>query len=170
MRSYIIFYLSFSLSLACQKQEKLSNNDLSIATQEYAVLAEKTLSYQADFDLESWSFMLADNVEFSLPFDNSKTNFVGKDAAITAWKNWKTKNKILKVGFSDFTQIPVSSQKTMKVFDLSGIYVFSFFNGTIFYTNGTTSKMKMNYCFHYNEAKMIDRYYAFYDNINFTQD
>lgn len=173
MRRFIFFTLSkivlMALFLACQKQEKLSNNNLSIATQDYAVLAEKTISYQTDFDLDAWSKMLADDVQFELPDDTTSPNSVGRAAAIAVWQKWKEKNKIQSLKCSRFTQIPISSQKAMKFSDLSGVYVFSLFQGTILYADGRTADLKMNYCFHFNEAKMIDRYYAFHDKINFTK-
>ena len=173
MRRLILFTLQKTLLMgllfACQKQDSSSNNYLSIATQDYAVLAEKTISYQADFDLDSWSKMLADDVQFELPHDNTQPNSVGRTAAIEAWKKWKEKNKIQSLKCSKFTQIPISSQKAMKFSDLPGVYVFSLFNGTVFYTDGSTADLKMNYCFHFNQAKMIDRYYAFHDKINFTE-
>lgn len=172
MRRFIFFFLPkillLSLLLACQKQEKLSNNDLSIATQNYAVLAEKTISYQADFDWDSWSKMLAEDVQFELPNDTTQPSSVGRAAAIAAWQSWKEKNKIQSLKCSRFTQIPISSQKAMKFSDLSGVYVFSLFQGTIYYADGSTADLKMNYCFHFNESKMIDRYYAFQNKTNFT--
>ncbi|GGD41032.1 hypothetical protein GCM10011514_01400 [Emticicia aquatilis] len=157
------------LLFACQRQENSSNNDLSIATQNYAVLAEKTISYQADFDLDAWSKMLADDVQFELPDDTTQPSLVGRAAAIAAWQKWRDVNKIQSLKFSRFTQIPISSQKAMKFSDLSGVYVFSLFSGTVRYTDGRTADLKMNYCFHFNEAKMIDRYYVFHDKINFTK-
>lgn len=172
MRRFTFFILPkivlMALLLACQKQEKLSNHNLSIATHDYAVLAEKTISYQTDFDLEAWSKMLADDVQVELPDDTTSLNSVGRTAAIAAWQNWKEKNKIQSLKCSGFTQIPVSSQKAMKFSDLSGVYVFSLFQGTILYTDGSTADLKMNYCFHFNESKMIDRYYAFQNKTNFT--
>ncbi len=173
MRRFIFFTLKkillMSLLFACQRQENSSNNDLSIATQNYAVLAEKTISYQADFDLDAWSKMLADDVQFELPDDTSQPNSVGRAAAIEAWQKWREVNKIQSLKCSRFTQIPISSQKAMKFSNLPGVYVFSLFSGTVRYTDGSTADLKMNYCFHFNQAKMIDRYYAFHDKINFTQ-
>lgn len=173
MRRFIFFTLPkillMGLLFACQKQENSSNNDLSIATQNYAVLAEKTISYQADFDLDSWGKMLADDVQFELPNDTTQHNSVGRAAAIEAWQKWKDVNKIQSLKCSRFTQIPISSQKAMKFSDLSGVYVFSIFQGTIIYANGSTADLKMNYCFHFNQAKMIDRYYVFHDKINLTK-
>ena len=160
--------LLISSVLTCQNQDTSSNDELSIATQNYAVLAEKTISYQADFDMESWGKMLADDVEFEMPDDSSQTSSVGKQAAIQALKKWKERNKIQTLKCSRFTQIPISSQKAMRFSDLSGVYVFSLFSGRVFYTDGSSSTLKMNYCFHFNKAKMIDRYYAFHDKINFT--
>lgn len=172
MRRFIFFTLKkillMGLLFACQKQENSSNNDLSIATQNYAVLAEKTISYQADFDLDSWSKMLADDVYFELLDDTTSPNSVGRNAAIAAWQKWREVNKIQSLKCSRFTQIPISSQKAMKFSDLPGVYVFSLFSGTVHYTDGSTADLKMNYCFHFNEAKMIDRYYAFQNKTNFT--
>ena len=173
MRRFIIYTLPkillMSLLWSCQVQDSSSNNDLSIATQDYAVLAEKTISYQTDFEMDSWAKMLADDVQFELPDDTSQPNSVGRTAAIAAWQNWKEKNKIQSLKCSRFTQIPISSQKAMKFSDLSGVYVFSLFQGTIHYADGRTTDLKMNYCFHFNKSKMIDRYYAFHDKINFTR-
>lgn len=173
MRRYLFFTLSkimmMGLFWACQKQEKLSNNDLSIATQNYAVLAEKTISYQTDFDWDSWSKMLADDVQVELPDDTTSPKSVGRTAAVEAWQKWRAANKIQSLKCSRFTQIPISSQKAMKFSDLSGVYVFSLFQGTIHYADGRTAELKMNYCFHFNQVKMIDRYYAFHDKINFAK-
>ncbi|MFN3847968.1 MAG: hypothetical protein ACK4NY_01005 [Spirosomataceae bacterium] len=165
----LIYALLFVGLWACQNTEHKTTDSLSIATQDYAVLAEKTITYQTDFDLVSWSKMLADDVQFELPDDTSQSVVVGKLAAIEAWQNWKNKNKVQALKCSNFTQVPISSQKAMKFTDLSGVYVFSLFQGKVIYTDGSSSTLKMNYCFHFNKSKMIDRYYAFQNKTDFTQ-
>lgn len=166
---YFLYWSLLGVFLSCQNQEKKTPKSLSIATEDYVVLAEKTIIYQADFDMESWEMMLADDVEFGLPDGSPKSVVVGKHAAKEAWKSWRKRNDVQAMQCSNFTQIPVSSTEEMRFTELSGVYVFSLFKSKIIYTNGSHQELKMNYCFHFNQAKMIDRYYTFQDTINFVK-
>jgi hypothetical protein len=140
----------------CSDGTKQASTDYAIASTDYAVLAQKAICYQADFQLENWAEMLADSVQGSFPESHAKLN--GKKELIAYWQNWKTSNHIRSVAFSGFNVIPLHSSKSMKNAGLSGVYVLLFCTNTIVKETGEIQQLNINFCCHFNQQKLIDRY------------
>ncbi len=157
--------------MTCANQDKQNSDDIEGALQVYTVLAEKTMTEQADFDFESWADMLADDVEYVFPDDTSEnqTKLVGKPAVIAHWKNWREYAHVQSLTFSGFNHIPYNSAKNLNLSGLSGIYVVSLFSSYWVFTNGETTQLTMNYCCHFNKDKLIDRYYTYFDRMPIIQ-
>ena len=151
--------------MTCANQDKQNSDDIEGALQVYTVLAEKTMTEQADFDFESWADMLADDVEYVFPDDTSEnqTKLVGKPAVIAHWKNWREYAQIESLTFSRFDHIPFNSNKNLNASGLAGVHVFSLCSSQWVFTNGETAVLPMNYCCHFNNDKLIDRYYTYFD-------
>lgn len=160
----ILFVFSFWFwSVSCSSTDRTTasqQNDFALATSNYTVLAEKAISYQADFNVEAWGDLLADDVEYIFP---NNTKWVGKKAVTEGWKKWQQLAGIQSATFSDFTHVPVQSTKTLPLSGLPGVYVLSFFTGNFRLINGNTASIKVNICCHFNKKNLIDRYSAYYD-------
>lgn len=160
----ILFVFCFWFwSVSCSSTDRATTSqqkDFSLATSSYSVLAEKAISYQADFNVDAWGDLLADDVEYIFP---NGTKWVGKTAVMEGWKKWQQLAGIQSAAFTDFTHVPVQSTKALSLSELPGVYVLSFFTGNFRFINGNTSSIKVNISCHFNKAKLIDRYNAFYD-------
>ena len=161
----ILFHLMLCLGLwACSSTEQSppsQTSGYSIATENYAVLAEKALSYQADFDWEGWADLLADDVQYFLP--DSTRPLVGKTAVLAYWKSWPQRTSLRAWHLSNFNHIPIQSTQALHLSGLAGVYVISMCKGQLTYTDGHTEVLSLNYCFHFNAQKRIDRLYSYHN-------
>ena len=157
--------------LNCGESTKQNSNNFEEDTQVYCVLVEKAMTLQADFEIEAWADMLADDVVYSFPDygERSQNNCVGKTAVITYWQNWRQSHHVKTVTFSGFTHAPFVSSKNLNVAKMSGVYVFSILTSSMVFTNNETVEIYMNYCCHFNKDKQIDRIYTNYDRIHIEQ-
>lgn len=155
--------LCFGLGLcSCTEQSSPSQaSGYAIATDNYAVLAEKALSYQADFDWEGWADLLADDVQYFLP--DSTRPLVGKATVLAYWKSWPKRTGLRSWQLSHFNHIPVQSTQALHLSGLAGVYVFSMCKGQLTYTDGHTQALSLNYCCHFNANKRIDRLYSYHN-------
>lgn len=159
---YKILFLSALSWVACTNHSTLIPDDFDATKEVYAVLVEKALTEQADFDFKSWADMLAEDVEFVSP-DQYSNKLVGKSNVIVYWKKWRESMHIKTLTFSGFNHAPFKSDKKLNFSGLSGVHVFSMFYGKWIFTNGKTAELRMNYCCRFNKNKLIDRCYLNYD-------
>ncbi len=166
-----LIFLCFLCISTCFNSDRHTVEDIRGMTEVYKVLEEKTLTVQADFDMEAWSEMLADDVSYSFPDSgaNEQTTLYGKPAVMDYWQNWRKKHSIKSMSFSGFTHAPFISDQNLNVSGLSGVYVFSIFTSKMIFTNGETVEIFMNYCCHFNKDKRIDRCYTYYDRTPIIQ-
>lgn len=149
---------------ACSSAEQSSPSQTSgyaIATENYAVLAEKALSYQADFDWEGWADLLAEDVQYFLP--DSTHPLVGKAAVLAYWKSWPQRKGLRFWQLSHFNHIPIQSTQALHLSGLAGVHVISICKGQFTYTDGHTQALSLNYCCHFNANKRIDRLYSYHN-------
>jgi hypothetical protein len=160
-----VMFLMMLCLMTCANQDKQHPEDLEEVLQVYTVLAEKTMTEQADFDFESWSDMMAEDIEYVFPDDSvrNQTKLIGKAAVIAYWKEWREYAQIKSLTFSRFDHIPFNSSKNLNASGLAGVHVFSLCSSQWVFTNGETAVLPMNYCCHFNNDKLIDRYYVYYD-------
>jgi len=140
------------------------NPDFAIASPEYAALAAKALGHIEKFEYDAWGDMLAENVEYHFPDGDvsTRTKLVGKQNVLSWWKNWQMNSGIKSMTISLPNHIPVDAIKTPNMTGLPGLYVFSFFSNEMVY-GGKKVALRMNFDIHFNQDKMIDRYYTYYD-------
>ncbi|HSK12329.1 MAG TPA: hypothetical protein VK907_03890, partial [Phnomibacter sp.] len=65
-------------------------------------------------------------------------------------------------------EIPVIAKNALPYSDLTGVFVFCYFSSEIVFITGST-KLRMNFSIHFNEAKQIDRVYTYYDRTMIIQ-
>lgn len=146
---------------ACQQTPDTSATTLRLASDEYVVLAEKALTYQADFDWEGWAELLAEDVQYFLP--DSTRPLVGNDAVLAYWKNWPQQTRLRSWQISHFNHIPIQSTQALHLSGLAGVYVISMCEGQLTYHDGHSRTLRLNYCLHFNDQKRIDRLYSYHN-------
>jgi len=157
------FLLLICLLVSCSANEKTTSaptDVYAIATPNYAVLAEKAISYQADFNWESWANLLAEDVQFFL--SDSIPPLVGKQAVLTYWKTYPQRRKLSSWQLSHLNHIPIESSQKLYISGMEGVHVFSMFKSQLTFLDGNSHVMNLTYCSHFNKKKLIDRCYMFY--------
>ena len=156
--------LAFSLVfVTCNnpKAESLINeSSYKIASPDYAVLAEKSLDLLASFEFDSFASMLADDIEYEFP-DGKKIS--GKSALINYWANYKTISGIKSMNIVGANYLPIDVQIKPKGDIPAGIRVIVDFTNKLTFEKNEVL-VKMNFSFHFNQEKMIDRITTYYDS------
>lgn len=134
------------------------------ASSSYGILAEKSLDLLASFDLETWGTMLSDSVVYYFPDGDSKNSkkLIGKKALLTWWKNYIDSSGIRSMSIENASYLPIHVASEVRRGDISGTQVIAYFSNNMVYENGAVS-VKMNFVIHFDENKMIDGYYTYYD-------
>lgn len=144
---------------ACQTTRTDEPEDLSIASDDYVVLTQKALSYQADFDMEAWAGMLADDVVF-IPSEGGPA-YRKKAVVVANWSQWRQKNRINVLQLSQLTHLPVRSRGQLPLMGKAGVYVISYCLADLQFTDGHTRRQSLHVCCHFDPKKRID-YYSLY--------
>ena len=160
--TFALLLLIISCSPTQEAVSKITD-DYAIATPNYAVLAEKAISYQSDFNWEGWSNLLADDVQFFLP--DSARPLIGKPAVLAYWKSYPQRMKLKSWQLSQFNHIPVQSNNQLQLSGLKGVHVFSMFRSQFTFIDGNNSLMNLSYCSHFNAHNLIDRCYSFHQPV-----
>jgi hypothetical protein len=159
----LLFVFSGS-SAQTQKENPSASRNVEIASPEYAELASKALTYLTKLDIDKWASMLADDVEYNFPDGDevTRTKLTGKTAVQGWWSNWAKTSGIKSMTMDKAVFIPVISHEINPSTGLSGVTVISYFSNNMD-INGTPLKLRMNFSVHFNQNKLIDRYYTYYD-------
>lgn len=157
-----MLWLIISCSSTQEKASKTTDT-YAIATPNYAVLAEKAISYQADFNWDGWASLLADDIQYFLP--DSARPLIGKKDVLAYWKSYQHRTKLKSWQLSLFSHIPIQNSQQLQVSGLKGVHVFSLFRSEFTFLDGTNSLMNLSYCTHFNTQKLIDRCYSFHQPI-----
>ena len=144
--------------MACDATQK-RKVDYEIAPPVYVALAEKSLDYLASFDWESFAEMLSDSVEYELP---DGTKMIGKTALVNYWRNCKTNIGIKSMKITEANYLPLDTRLKLKNNDSLSIKVVADFTNNMILKNKNVS-VKMNFSFHFNQQKLIDRINSNYD-------
>jgi hypothetical protein len=159
----MLVMLSFLLNfIACSPTpNELSTNEnpYKIASPDYAVLAEKTLNFLADFEFDSFASMLADDVEYEFP-DGKK--IVGKTTLIDYWKNYKSISGLESMKILSANYLPIAAHLKPNGVGIESVKVITDFTNKLTFSKKEIS-IKMNFSFHFNDAKMIDKIITNYD-------
>ena len=161
------FVLLFQFVIGCTSLQSDASNDIEnykIATPDYIVLSEKSLDLLASFELDSFASMLSDDVEYEFP--NGK-KLVGKIALINYWKNYKNTSGIKSMKIINANYLPVDTHIKPKGDETQGIKVGADFTNNMIFDRMDIS-VKMNFNFHFNDKKMINRIMTYYDQTLIT--
>ncbi|MFT4668160.1 MAG: ketosteroid isomerase-like protein [Candidatus Endobugula sp.] len=141
-----------------------ANSTYEIAPNEYADLSEKAIKNMADLDFDKWGEMMADDVEYYFPDGDAgtRTKLTGKSEVVGWFKNWKETSGIEKMTSTNSVHVPVIAKESLNYTGLSGVLVLSYFSNEMVY-DGTPVSVRMHYAAHFNDDKLIDKYYTYYD-------
>ena len=168
-----LFLLMTSLMIGCtetesKKEEPSSTNEVNsnfeIAPDAYADLAEEAIKYMADLDFDKWGEQMTDDIDFYFPDGDAgtRTKLTGKSEVLGWYKNWKETSGIEKMTFTNSVHIPVVAKKSLNYTGLTGVLVLSYFSNEMIYS-GTPVSVRMHFVAHFNDDKLIDKYYTYYD-------
>jgi hypothetical protein len=143
---------------------KEDNSSYTIASPQYAVLAEKSLDFLTSFDFESWGTLLSDSVEYNFPDGdiNTRTVLKGKKTLLAWWKNYKNESGLESMSLENANYLPINTTVDIKDGLKPGTYVYSYFSNKMVY-KGSGLAVRMNFVFHFDQAKMIDNITTYYD-------
>lgn len=166
LRFFFVFGLWVILA-ACQgtSTHRPPPASYTAAPDHYLVLAQKAITYQADFQLDDWAKLLAENVEYHRLSDGPDPGSLrGKTAVLAYWNHCKDTSRIREVHLSAFSLLPVQTLTKLPLADLSGVYVAAVFRRRVVYRSGQTDERPVSLWLHFNDDKLIDRFYSFQDD------
>jgi hypothetical protein len=162
---------SFLFILSCADLSKKdievlenSNSKYEIASEDYETLAEQALNHVGNFEFEAWFEMLSEDVEYYFPDGDAetRTKLIGKKAVMEFWNNYPEESGNDKMTFSNFVHVPIDVKQRLNYTGLTGIMVISYFSAELVFSDKSTN-IRMNFAAHFNEDKLIDKYYTYYD-------
>lgn len=136
------------------------SNPYEIASPDYVVLAEKSLDYFADFKMDSFASMLAEDVVFELP-DGRKIS--GKVNLINYWKEYKKTTGLESMRILNANYLPINSQPKFQSDARFNVKVLTDFTNKMTFEKREIL-LKMNFSMHFNDTKMIDKIITNYDS------
>jgi hypothetical protein len=160
-------FLMLLLSCSTPKQEAPPEvqSAYKIASAEYVDISKNAFTLLSEFDFDSWSKLLADDVEYYFPDGDvdTRTSLVGKIEVVAWWTNWKNSAGIKSMSFSAGNYVPIDAAIPQNTTGMDGVYVLSYFSNKMEFDNGNTVRLRMNMITHFNEEKLVDRIYSYYD-------
>lgn len=172
MKKIVTIVTGLVLILSCNNKEgepkEMANKDdqsnYEVASDRYSEINSEALNRLASLNFESWSEMLADDVEYYFPDGDAETRTVltGKDEVLNWWKNWKQNSGIEEMSFTNPVYIPVQANHKLNYSGLTGVIVLTYVSNKMVY-NGQPVDVRMNIATHFNEDSLIDRIYTYYD-------
>ncbi|WAC12635.1 nuclear transport factor 2 family protein [Dyadobacter pollutisoli] len=165
-KTFVAFMVSATtiLSGTTCSTDRSEVGNYTAASSSYGILAEKSLDLLASFDLETWGTMLSDSVVYYFPDGDSKNSkkLTGKKALLTWWKNYIDNSGIRSMSIENASYLPIHVANEVRRGDISGTQVIAYFSNNMVYESGAVS-VKMNFVIHFDENRMIDGYYTYYD-------
>lgn len=162
MRHRLLLVCLNGILWSCSPAEQDRSSSLApyaISTTAYAVLAEKAIMYQFDFNWNGFADMLAEEVEY-VPADSLRP-LVGKPAVVAYWRQWPQRSGLCSVRLSGFTHIPLQINTPLPLPGKTGVYVISYCTAELRYADGRRHACRLNLCCHFDASKRIDRYMVF---------
>lgn len=134
------------------------------ASAAYGILAEKSLDLIASFDLDTWSTMLSDSVICYFPNGDMKTctKLIGKKQVLAWGRDYMKSSGIQSMSIESAHYFPIEISENRSN-EMLGTQVIAYLSNKMVYESGAVS-VRMNVLIHFDKNKMIDRYYAYYDN------
>lgn len=146
------------------------NPDYEIASPEYSELASKALTSWTNLDIDTWTSMMSDEVDFYFPDGDAgtRTKLTGKKEVAEWWNNWKQTSGIQSMTYKDHVDVPVIAKEVLAYSGLTGVFVFSYFSNEVNF-NGTPVNLRMHVVTHFDSNRQIDRYYTYYDRTKIVE-
>jgi hypothetical protein len=170
------FFICALLFIGCNETNTEKTNAevqetpmLEAAPQEYSDLVQKSLDLLTEFDLETWSELLADDVAWYWPDGNSETrnSIKGKDELIAWWKNWKETTGG-QLTFANNTFLPIQVNKPSNYYKVVGTGVITYTDLTISIGDKSTS-VRQNMVYMFNDAKKMTHVFLYYDRTGIVE-
>ena len=158
----LIVLLSMNCTPTNAQQSK--QPQFKIAPTEYAELTEKAIGHIERFEFSEWYKMMADDMEFYLPDgdEGTRTGIIGKQANMTFWDSYEKKSGNSKIIITNPVYIPITTKDELNYSKLTGAMVVVYLSAEFQY-GAEKANVRMNWGFHYNADKKIDRVYTYYD-------
>lgn len=164
MFQYFLSIIPYWLGLSsCRPTEQKQHHAAADHFSDYIALTQKALSYQADFDLDAWSEMLAPNVEYTFPYRQIQTKVTGKKQLLFHWKKQRPQAHIKSIQLTNFHFVPLNTPEPLPFGDLAGVYVLAMFTRKITFLSGQILEQTISLWCHFNPEKRIDRIYDYND-------
>lgn len=154
MKRLWLLLLLFFCSCSAPSSSTDPAPDYTLAEPVFAVLAQKALSYQIDFDLVAWADLLADDVVFWPPDDQPPWR--GKAAVVAGWQRWRQQTGVRELQLAGQTHLPLRLSRGLLTDHRPGVYVLSYYTAQAALTNGQHRQWRLNHCSHFNADKRID--------------
>jgi len=161
----LIGFLALSLFILSFTQiDKESNDKYSIASPEYEELAEQALQHVEKYEFSELYKMVSDDIEYYMPDggETSRTRYIGKEAFMGFWDGYKEKSGNDFIKMRNTVHFPLISHQEVNYTKVTGVIVISYFSMEMTFGEEKID-MRMNWGFHFNEDKKIDKIYSYYD-------
>ncbi len=160
----LLTLFSFGCSTSTAQQTNSGSSEFEIAPQEYVDITKKAMAHIENFEFPQWYTMLSDDFEFYLPDgdEGTRTSIIGKKANMEFWNSYQEKSGNTKMIVTNPVYLPVVAKKELNYTKLSGVIVLAYFSNEFHYGN-EKANVRMNWGFHFNADKKIDKIYTYYD-------
>jgi hypothetical protein len=124
------------------------------ASSEYAVLAQKALAYQADFDTLAWAELLAERVTWQTP--DAAPARLARHRLVGAWNGWRQAHGVRRLHLHGFTNLALLAYQPLALSGRRGVHVLTYCTATAELTDGRRAARRLSLCCHFDAAKRID--------------
>lgn len=158
----LMILIAYNSSYAQKNKAKSSNFEL--ASEDYVALADKTIKHIEKFEFSEHYKMLSDDIELYMPDGDAgtRTSFIGKKAVMDFWNSYQEKSGNDKIISKDLVHVALNVKEPLNYTKITGTIVISYFSLEMFYGAEKTN-IRMNWAFHFNQEKQIDKIYTYYD-------
>lgn len=158
MKSFLLLLL---LLTACHpaSDPTEADTDYTLAHPAYVVLAQKALTYQADFDADAWANLLADSVVYYPP--EGQPPWRGKAAVVAGWQGWRQRTGVRAMHLSGQTHLPLVLAQGLGPWPRPGVYVISYYTARLELGNGPHRQLRLSQYCHFDADKRIDLWMTF---------
>lgn len=152
------------LVFACKAQEN-TDAPYAIGSNDYVALTEQYLTHWSTYDFEALTGMMSDDAEYNFPDgdENTRTKLIGKPAILAWWNDWETNAGVSSMSFSGQNIIPLFTKENQNTTATSGNFALCWVTNTMQFTNGNSVGLRMNLGIHFNDEKLVDRVWSYYD-------
>lgn len=162
---WFVFLLCVVLQSCTQKSDNLtkemekSAKGIEFADSKYIEKGKKSMDAFASGNIEDWANEFSDNAVYLWSNGDS---IKGKDELLKYWTVRRT-NVIDTYKYGNDFWLPIKVTSIQKGLRMNGVWLFSWFEGTIKYKNGKTITLKIHNDYHFDSSDKIDRIVHYVD-------